>query len=265
MIQHRSEDEEIFADGNMAQVVRRGSSVFRAPAPWAEASRHVLRHLEAVGFSWSPRLLAASDREDELSFIPGQSIPADLAGHEDESVLVQVGAVFRTLHDAISGFEFPPGLPCVAMDHAPREAVIVCHNDLAPWNTIVEDGHVHGIIDWDLVAPGTPQWDLAYAAWRFAPVYPEGQIDFSPTEQAQRIVTLLDAYQLPADARQGFVDLLLLRQRSAVDTVERLGKARVPGFARLYDAQLHVSGIDDRAWLETHRYDFVRIIERSFR
>ena len=258
-------DEEVFTDGNMAQVVRRGTSVFRAPAPWAEASRQVLRHLEGADFPWSPRLLGTSDVEDELSFVPGRSIPADLAGHEEESMLVQVGTAIRALHDALAGFGLAPGTAFVVIDHAPRAATILCHNDLAPSSITVFHGALAGFIDWDLVAPGAPAWDLAYAAWRFAPIYPAGRTGFTPAGQAARVVVLLDAYGLPAGDRAGLVDLVLLRQRSAVTTVERLGRERVPGFVRLYDGGLHLSGIDDREWLESHRGEFVRIIERARR
>jgi hypothetical protein len=151
------------------------------------------------------------------------------------------------------------------MDLAPDSPSIICHSDLAPWNTIVNGDQISGIIDWDLVAPGTPEWDLAYAAWRFAPVYPDGRTGFSPPEQARRIVVLLDAYGLPAARRGGFVELMLRRQRSAVTTVERLGRARVPGFARLFDDGLHLSGIDDRLWLERYASGFRGIIERRAR
>lgn len=258
-------DVEVFADGNMAQVVRRDDSVFRAPGPWAGASRQVLRHLEAVGFPLAPRLVATGRDEDELGFILGKSIAADLHGHEDEAWLSRVGAAIRELHDAMAGFAFALGTVHVEMDLMPDSPTIVCHCDLAPWNTIVDGDRVTGIIDWDLVAPGTREWDLAYAAWRFAPVYPEGRTGFTPIEQARRIVRLLDAYGLPTAGRAGLVDLILRRQRSAVGTVARLGRMRVPGFSRLLDEGLHLSGIDDRLWLERHVAEFRRIIEGSRR
>jgi hypothetical protein len=205
--------------------------------------------------------LGVDAAREELSFIPGRSIPASLAGYEDESILLQVGVTIRAFHDAMEGFVLTQGTSCVPMAQAPEFPTLVCHNDLGPWNVIVHDGRVTGLIDWDLVAPGTPEWDLAYAAWRFAPLYPEGRTRFTPVEQALRITLLLDAYGLPSDRRKGFVRLILQRMRSAVDTVESLGQKRVPGFSRLFDNGLHLSGHDDQAWVTEHEQDITRIVE----
>jgi aminoglycoside phosphotransferase (APT) family kinase protein len=151
------------------------------------------------------------------------------------------------------------------MVHAPEAPTLVCHSDIGPWNTIVLDGKITGLIDWDLVAPGTPEWDLAYAAWRFAPLYPAGRTRFTLVEQANRIRLLLDGYGLASKRRQGFVRLVLQRMRSAVDTVERLGHERVPGFMRLYDGGLHLSGLDDLAWLRKHESSVTRRVESQHR
>jgi hypothetical protein len=261
MSEGQHDDMEIFADGNMAEVVRRGSSVFRGRAPWPDAAHQVLRHLERSDIPYAPRLLSVDAAREELSFIPRRSIPASLAGYEDQSILLQVGATIRALHDAMEGFVLTQGTSCDPMAHASEVPTLVCHNDLGPWNVIVHDGRVTGLIDWDLVAPGTPEWDLAYAAWRFAPLYPERRTRFTPVEQALRIVLLLDAYRLPSDRRKGFVRLILRRMWSAVDTVEWLGRKRVPGFSRLFDNGLHLSGHDDHAWVTEHEREITRIVE----
>lgn len=259
--QDSGSDRHVFADGNMSQVVREGNSVFRVIAPWADAAHQVLRHLEHGGYLFSPRLKGLGNDREELSFVPGDSIPADLAGCEDEALLEQLGGLIRQFHTAMHGFEFAPGTAYVRMQHAPAAPSIVCHSDIGPWNIIILDGEITGLIDWDLVAPATPEWDLAYAAWRFAPLYPQGRTGFRPNEQARRIRVLLDAYGLPTARREGFVDQILQRMRSAVDTVEILGKQRVEGFSSLYDNGLHLSGIDDMKWLTRHRAELVGIIE----
>lgn len=258
----RELDGETFADGNMADVVRCGSSFFRGRAPWSDAAHQVLRHLEERGVRWSPRLVSVTEAHEELSFLPGESIPAGLEGYEDEAYLVQLGRLIREMHVAMADFRLAPGTECVPMMYAPESPAIVCHQDIGPWNVIVENEAVTGLIDWDLVGPATPVWELAYAAWRFAPIYPEGRTCFSPGDQAGRISLLLDAYELPEAGRKEFVDVILHRMKSAIDTVEDLGRAGVSGFSRLLESGLHLSGHDDAAWLQKHRADFDRILER---
>lgn len=46
---------------------------------------------------------------------------------------------------------------------------IIAHHDLAPWNLIINDTQ-WAFIDWDVAAPGTRLWDLAYAIHGFVPL-----------------------------------------------------------------------------------------------
>jgi aminoglycoside phosphotransferase len=147
VIESNQDDREIFADGNMSEVIRQGTSVFRDRAPWSDAAHQVLRHLESRGFPLSPRVLEVTESREELSFIPGRSMPADLCGYEDEAMLVQLGTAIRSLHDAMQEFQFTPGTSWVPMVHAPQSTTLVCHSDIEPWNTIVAGGQITGLID----------------------------------------------------------------------------------------------------------------------
>lgn len=66
------------------------------------------------------------------------------------------------------------------------------------------------MIDFDMAAPGSRAWDLAYTAYRFVPLAPPAQrlrFGFSPGLSVEaRLVALLDAYGL--DDRVGFVEVV---------------------------------------------------------
>jgi Ser/Thr protein kinase RdoA (MazF antagonist) len=254
-------DSETFADGNMTPVVRIGREVRRAlPLAW-KASHAVLRHLETKGFPYSPRLLRHDDEFEWLCFMPGKSLESDLAGHRDLNLLVMVGQMIRQYHEAMRDFVPPPGViwsPGIR-DTDPVETI--CHNDIAPWNTIVNgEGVVTGLIDWDLVRPGPVSWDLAYAAWRFGLLEPRDEFG-SVRDRGVRIVTLLDAYGFPLASRRGFIDLIRERAQHGFDIVEILGKQGAPGFATLYEKGAHHWGRPSMDWIDAHRSELIAVVE----
>ena len=65
--------QEILQRRDDRVLVRAGDVVRHPQHPWSEATRMLLRHLEAVGFPYSPRLEGHEDEANLLSFIPGTS------------------------------------------------------------------------------------------------------------------------------------------------------------------------------------------------
>jgi thiamine kinase-like enzyme len=57
----------------------------------------------------------------------------------------------------------------------------VRHNDIAPYNIVYRDARVVGIIDLDLASPADPTWDLAFAAYAFAPIHTPDSCPLRPT------------------------------------------------------------------------------------
>ncbi len=245
-------DREVFADGNMSEVVRHGDTVERGLGSWAAASHAVLTHLAERGFRGSPQLLGINGDRELLTFVEGTSAPADLDGFRNDDQLVAVGALIRQLHDALTGFTPAPDLVFPQMPGAPEGADFICHNDLAPWNAIFQHGLPRAFIDWDLVAPAPPEWDLAYAAWRFVPLYPDDSRFGTETQRGRRLRLLLNSYGLHVSLRAGFIALIRQRQVCAYETVEQWGRTGIPGFARLFEKRLHVGALDDIAWIDAN-------------
>lgn len=244
-------DDEVFADGNMTPVVRRGDEVRRTRSPWWRASAAVLNHLENEGFERAPQLLGYEGETERLTFMRGESAPASLEGFENDDVLISIGRMIRSYHDAMRTFVDPGNIVWPVMVGVPKGDGTICHNDIAPWNTIFRELTPVALIDWDLVAPGTRAWDLAYAAWRFAPLYPDEHYG-SPAERLRRISVLLDAYELPIAERSDFIPLIRARMHTSYETVEVWGKRGVPGFEKLYREKMHVDALECIRWLEAY-------------
>jgi hypothetical protein len=214
-----------------AGVVRVGETVRRPAGPWTPAVHALLLHLHEVGFRGAPRPLGMDEQGREVLSYASGTVPwpdrFDLLAPEDR--LARVGRLIRDLHDALEGFTPPPDARWQTLMPAPTDASgtpeMIIHHDLAPWNLVMGDEWV--FIDWDVAAPGTRLWDLAYAAHGFVPLAPN-RPDRPPgaappngttpdDEAAARLRVLADAYGLDEAQRRVLVPLLARRTRAMYD------------------------------------------------
>ncbi len=196
--------EEALSGGFVnAQVVRVGDTVRRQAGPWTPTIHRLLHHVRARGVDWVPEPRGLDERGREvLTFIPGDVPHSMPEWIWSEAVLVDVAVALRQWHDATADFA-GEGAVWGFEAHAPAE--VVCHNDFAPYNGVFRAGRFAGAIDFDLCSPGPRLWDLAYTAYRYAPLLPpagtpaaaraggEGS-HFGPGEQRARLETFLTAY-----------------------------------------------------------------------
>jgi aminoglycoside phosphotransferase (APT) family kinase protein len=218
--------------GGLTSAVRVGDTVRRPCGPWTAAVHALLQHLEEVGFLGAPRAhgIDAEGRE-VLSFVQGT---ADADPFDDAS-LVAVARLVRQYHEAAAGFRAAPDAAWQFMEGAPRAGDVVCHNDLSPANTIYDDGAPRVFVDWDLAAPGPRTWDVAYALWRFTPLYTDEdcrKLGIPIQPRGPRLRLFCDAYGL--EDRDGLVAMILRRQQVLYETARAWGEAGIPGWADVW-------------------------------
>lgn len=166
-------EEQILTGGFVNNVVRVGSTVRRSSGPWTPAVHALLRHLEAVGFAESPRVLGIDEQNREvLTFIEGTAA-LRWSGWPEFMLtgdgIDQLGDLLRRYHEAVRGFRPPNGAQW-RLRIAPQEDELIRHGDFSPPNTIWRDGKVVGLVDWDFAQPGKAISDLAYLAWYAVPL-----------------------------------------------------------------------------------------------
>jgi len=139
-------------------IVRVGNTVRRPPKHNAAFVHDLLVFLGDQGYPFAPRFLGMDEQSREiLSYLEGESWLDSGSGLSDD-LLEQVARATRRYHDATAGSRLSQG------------SEIVAHHELGPHNTIFQNGHLVGFIDWDDAAPGTRLRDLANAVYNYVDV-----------------------------------------------------------------------------------------------
>jgi Ser/Thr protein kinase RdoA (MazF antagonist) len=239
--------------GNLGGAVHEGDAVLRTGGPWTPAVHALLERVAATGLAPRPLGIDGAGRE-RLTFIAGEvpgGSPPDWAVSEDS--LAAVGRLIRALHDATAGWRPPGDARWRRLPGAPAGGEVICHNDLAPYNTVYRDRRPVAFIDWDAAGPGPRAWDLTHAAWRFVPL----SCDADPAEAGRRTRVLLDAYGL--DSRAGFVALVRERMRVLRETIRAGAEAGEPAWLAMWGTDHSERPLADRAWVSRHR----RVLEQA--
>jgi phosphotransferase family enzyme len=199
--------------GNMSgEVVRIGDTVRRPAGPWTPAVHALLDHLYSVGFRGAPRPLGLDDRGREvLTFIPGiVAWPNNFQLLHPDDRLRHLTRLIRDFHDAVA--EFRPPADAQWQTPIPADKVeLIAHHDLGPWNLVIND-HQWAFIDWDLAAPGSRLWDLAYAIHGFVPL--TADTAYQRKDASHRLRLIADGYGLTEEQRQQIIPMLARRTRA---------------------------------------------------
>lgn len=201
--------ELLAGSGAGRKVWRTGNTVRRETGPWTPAVHELLRHLEAVGFDGAPRVQGIDEHGREvLTFVEGED---GRRVRHTGPILVAVARLIRRFHDAVR--EFRPRSDSVWRSGTTRgpldEEHIVCHNDLAPYNTVYDSTGPMAIIDWDLAGPAPVVSDVVHAAWTFVPLYTDedcARVGIPVRPRGPRLGKFCDGYGLRD--RDTFLDTL---------------------------------------------------------
>lgn len=178
--------EKRLTGGNAsASVVRVGETVRK---PWlATTDRTVayMRTLRQRGIDLPEPHGCDEQGRLILDFIPGRLAMYD--SPLDTEVVHAAGAVVRSIHDASVGLPIQDDWDVLLPAKNPD---LLCHNDLATWNLII-DGDRLVFIDWDGAGPSTRLWDLAYAAISFGHLFPDSDAQSAAT----RLAAFVDGYR----------------------------------------------------------------------
>ncbi len=225
--------EEHLPGGNThTAVVRLNETVRRPTGPWTPAVHDLLRHLERKGFEGSPRVLGIDDQGREiLTFIPGDVVyPDHFELVMTDAALGAIARLIRNYHDAVADFDHVESHQWSDRgSDAHPGGELVCHNDLAPWNLVHAPGGRWTFIDWDLAAPGSREWDLAWAILTFIPLMPGHEMKASVA--SHRLSVFREAYGV--NLSPDVIDSAVERCAREADLIQTLGEKGEEPFVRL--------------------------------
>ena len=142
-------------DGRLTRGGDVGGTVRRRVGRWTPAVHALLRHLEAVGFDGSPRVLGFDEQGREvLSFLPSEVASRRSAPRTEEAAFA-LGRLLRRYHQAVSGF-VPPEDAVWRLGRHPSPGTVICHNDVNPGNVVYMNGRPYGLINWVVAGPPQP-------------------------------------------------------------------------------------------------------------
>lgn len=260
--------EEILEGGNVTPVVRIGDTVRRAMGPWSPAVHMLLEELEAKAFDGAPRFLGIDDEGREvLSFVSGVvgEAPHLASAVYSDRALVALAKFLKRYHDATQELAGRSTDAAWAMPFPDaRRHEVICHNGVAPSNTVFRKGRPAALIDFDMAGPGPRIWDLAYAAYMFVPLGAWGPgpggnpIPYQgPTQgklRALRLSAFLRAYGGPASER--LLDTVVLRLIFLQETIAARADCGEESFRRMVQAgRLDYYG-DEVAFIRSHAEDW---------
>jgi aminoglycoside phosphotransferase (APT) family kinase protein len=225
----------------------RDGLVWRRVRLWSAGVQALLGHLHANGFEAAPRAAGVDQAWERVTFLDGKTgdIETD-AEMQSAAVLASAARLLCRYHCCAA----PVAVEWAsrAWQSSPRAPFeTICHGDFAPYNVVLRDGEVSGIIDFETAHPGPRIWDLAYAVYRWAPLSagagsPLAGID----RQVERARLFLDEYGLDERLRAGVVATIVARlerlvvfmQEQAANGSEKYRVDLAEGHDRVYRADI---------------------------
>jgi Ser/Thr protein kinase RdoA (MazF antagonist) len=258
-------EEERLDGGGRNRVYRRGNVVLREAGPWSATVFAFLRHLEAVNFEGSPRIVASgfdNDGREMLEFIDGEFVHPAPWG---EAALPAIGNLLRRLHDAGDGFRPDADAtwrPWYGRDLGDYRRVFG-HGDLGPWNIVAREGHPVALIDWETAGPMDALIELGQACWLNAQLHDDDVAAMnglpSPEDRARHAALIAEGYGLPRALSRRLVQAMI--DVAVADAADQAIEANIA--PETTDAS-SLWGLAWRArsaaWMMRHRHMLVRAL-----
>lgn len=243
--------------GREGKIFRDGCLVYRPHKPWSDEVQKYLSFLHSKDVTCVPYPHGLSSEGHEIvSYIEGEVSNYPLtAQFSCDEALVSAAKTLRKIHDASSDYKaLTESHRWMFQEQSPIE--VMCHGDFAPYNVVMKNQDVVGVIDFDTIHPGPRVWDIAYAVYRWAPLKrPSNPDSFGTIEtQAKRVKLFCESYGMDMFNTGELFDTAICTLESLIDYMRSQALAGNEDFAK------NVSDGHDIAYLKD--IDYIRSNEQ---
>jgi len=172
----------------------------------------LLRHFETYDLPVE-RYISINKNIQISEFADGEMVHPD---KWTDDALFAIGKLLFRFHNVARDFvvcDEDAWKPWYLREIGDKRNPICCHGDIAPWNTITENGYPKLLVDWECAGPLDPMVELARACWLFVQLHDDDLAQMhdlpSPEKRAQQVRIVADGYGLEAARRQGLVERII--------------------------------------------------------
>lgn len=250
--------------GREGQIYRLKDIVYRPTQEWTPAVHQLLRYLKTQAFHAAPTVFGVNQEGYEmLSYIKGEVYNYPLVGPvATQQALSSAGYLLRQYHDAtVSWVQSPQNADLCWMLPSREPQEVICHGDYAPYNVVLAEESVVGIIDFDTAHPAPRVWDVAYAVYCWAPfkTHPHDALG-DVVEQSVRAKLFCDAYGLAKEDRLQLIDTMIERLNALVSFMVSEAEKGNISFAQNIREGHHLAYLEDARYIERNRDEITSII-----
>jgi phosphotransferase family enzyme len=253
------EREEALSGGAMLDrgIVRVGETVRRPWDVWSSSVHAVLEHLANAEFVEAPKFLGRDEQGREvLTFLEGEDSGWPLRPHflTDQGAF-ELGCLVRRLGQALSSYAPADDAVWQFAVGTPAEGQALQHGDLGPWNIVWSGEKVSGIIDWDFLHPGDPDFDLGYLAWTAVPFMSDERAAIKGfpdvPDRSARAHAFADGAEV---APSRLIKAVLDAQVTQAQRIDSLGVQGAEPWRTFRDRGLGEDAFQDVAWSRRERW-----------
>ena len=254
-----TEEEHPLTGGNASgRVVRVGDTVRKTWLPSTPALQTYLNSLLSQGIDL-PRPLGRDAQGRAVSeFVPGRL--AQEFHPLSAGALGRIGTLVRSIHDASATVPVTTSDKWDVLIPVPSslnsDPLLICHNDLAPWNLLIGDRWL--FIDWDGAGPSTRLWDLAYSAQACA-LLVAGE---DPAAAGARLRAFVDGYRADQSLRTALPETMAVRAEAMFALLRDANASGRQPWASMYHAGHGEHWRQAAGYLRRHQRTWAQALRR---